>query len=159
MHKSHSHANYTATKCHAQTILFQLGTIFEVARRLDEQIFRKSLSSETWQFVADTSELSATSIFRTSATLLTDHTMSHLNNHHHEFLKSHKNQFQDCSKALGSTVILFFGVNAFPYFPQGHTFVWHMIWINIARRYRWWQRGKRRHKSALSKSLFRAFYF
>ena len=65
---------------------------------------------------------------------------------HHEFLKSHKHQFQDCNKALGSTVILFFGVNEFPYFPhfpQGHNFVWHTIWINITRRYRWW-RGKRR---------------
>ena len=119
---------------------------FEGARRLDEQSFRKSLSSEMWHFVVDASELSATSIFRISATLLTDHKVSHLNNHHHEFLGSHKHQFQDCAKALGITVILFFGVNAFPCtngFPQGHNFVWHTIWINIVRSYRWW-RGKRR---------------
>ena len=95
---------------------------FEEATRVDEQSFRKSLSSEVWQFAAGASELSATSIFRTPATLLRDHTMSHLNNHHLEFLKSHTHQFQDRSTYLGITVILFFGVNAFPYttgFPQG----------------------------------------
>ena len=119
---------------------------FEGARRLDEQSFRRSLSSEMWHLVAGASEPSATSIYRTSATLLTDHTVSHLNNHHYEFLKSHKHQFQDCSKALGITVIVFFGVNAFPCttgLPQGHNFVWHTIWINIVRRCRWWQRWKR----------------
>jgi hypothetical protein len=146
MHKPHSHANHTATtNFRAKTILFQLGTILKERGDWMNKAF-ESQSSEMWHFVADASELSATSIFRTSATLLTDHTVSHLNNHHHELLKFHEHQFQDCSKALGIIVILFFGVNAFPCatgYPQGHNFLWHTIWTNIVWRYRWW-RGKRR---------------
>lgn len=56
---------------------------------------------------------------------LPDHRALHLNNQHHEFLKSHKHQFKGCIKTLGIAVI-FFGINAVTStngFPQGHNFV------------------------------------
>jgi hypothetical protein len=131
IHKPHGHANYTAKNGHAKTTLFQLGTVLKERGYWMNKAFESHcLQRCDNQFVAGASELSATSIFRTSATLLTDHTVSHANNHHHEFLKSHKHQFQACSKALGIVVILFFWVNAFPCttgFPQGHNFVRHKI--------------------------------